>query len=203
MDVKDGFFINSEGKEERNYRADSEVDKFNLDSEWDTIASVYMYWAEKYIEARTIRAEIDEELRTKIKLGKIGLDKIRSEVDLDIRSKPEEYGFDKKPTENAISALIDLDEEYIKEVDKFNDEVGKLQNKLNRMMRIEGILEEAKKSMKIKKEAIEGLETLHLANYFPRTSGERKKNLDEVKEKQGKEIQKKLDNKIKRRKEKE
>lgn len=203
MDVKDGFFINSEGKEERNYRADSEVDKFNLDSEWDTIASVYMYWAEKYIEARTIRAEIDEELRTKTKLGKIGLDKIRSEIDLDIRSKPEEYGFDKKPTENAISALIDLDEEYIKEVDKFNDEVGKLQNKLNRMMRIEGILEEAKKSMKIKKEAIEGLETLHLANYFPRTSGERKKNLDEVKEKQGKEIQKKLDNKIKRRKEKE
>jgi len=203
MDVKDGFFINSEGKEERNYRADSEVDKFNLDSEWDTIASVYMYWAEKYIEARTIRAEIDEELRTKTKLGKIGLDKIRSEIDLDIRSKPEEYGFDKKPTENAISALIDLDEEYIKEVDKFNDEVGKLQNKLNRMMRIEGILEEAKKSMKIKKEAIEGLETLHLANYFPRTSEERRKNLDEVKDKQGKEIQKKLDNKIKRRKEKE
>ena len=77
------------------YERDLKLDRDNLDREWEKQATLFMKWAERHAEA------LYERDRKKEKL-----DLVRAELDASLRANPELFGFDKKPTESAISAWI-------------------------------------------------------------------------------------------------
>lgn len=126
------------------YKEDTSVDKHNLEEEWTKQSSLFLKWGEAHAEA------ITEKDRAKEKL-----DIIKSEIDSDIRTRPEKYGFDKKPTEAAISSIILKHPKYT----EVNNEVIKCNEEVN-------VLAVAKEAMNHKKKALENLTTLWVAGYY-------------------------------------
>ena len=81
---------------------DLSIDKDNLDVECMDQARRFMKWSVQYAEA--IRFRDEEKRKATI---------VKSNINLDVRSRPEEYGLT-KPTEGSINAIVDSSEEVNK-----------------------------------------------------------------------------------------
>jgi len=155
---------------ERDYMADSEVDKHNLDAEWTQNPNNFMYWAERAADAKAERMNLEENLKVIKAETKKDLDLMRAQIDSEVRAMPQRFSLekDKKPTENAITSAIILDERYIK-VDA--DGAGLVKGAWDEYVaavRDEDILQSATKAMAMKSSSIDGLTTLFTRNYYPR-----------------------------------
>ena len=126
------------------YEYDLNIDKYSLDLEWEKQAQLYMKWSERYAEAVRNRDRAKEKLEL-----------VRAAIDEDIRLNPEKYGFDKKPTESAISAMIIKSDKYI-EANRVFIESTKEMN----------VLAGAKEAMAHKKKALESITQLWLGGYY-------------------------------------
>ena len=126
------------------YKEDLTIDKFSLPEEWERQPQLYMQWAEAHALA------MDEVSRAKEQL-----DLVKAELDEQIRVDPERFGFDKKPTEAAISACI-VKQTIYNDAYKHYLEKNKSSN----------ILAGAKEAMNHKKKALEGLTQLLLGGFY-------------------------------------
>jgi len=177
----------------RDYLTDSIVDKFNLDFEYENSASVYMEWAEMAVDAHINMLKMQEKLKLIKAECKNDLDKKRAEVDSIIRTFPERYGFDKKPTEAGIASTILLDEGFESVRKECIEKETEATNEYIKAVEQEKILEEAKRAMSIKKSSIEGLERLFLKDYYPRSS---KEGLDKRQDGKREEISQKINEEV-------
>tara|TARA_Y100000310_G_scaffold114413_1_gene112917 strand:- start:1065 stop:1559 length:495 start_codon:yes stop_codon:yes gene_type:complete len=84
------------------YKIDLIIDPDALDLECLKQSHLVQKWGEKQAQ---LRYELD--------LSKVELDRAKAEIDSRIRKNPEKHTDGKKVTENQISSLILLDEEYI------------------------------------------------------------------------------------------
>jgi len=157
---------------EREYSVDSNVDKFNLDAEYEHHPSTYMYWAEKAVDAHIERLKIEEEKKLVITETKKELEEVRAEVDADVRKNWADYGLDpdKKPTETAIAGAVVQSKRYKEKDQECVDRGKEAVEKWIKAVRSEKIMDEARQAMAFKRSSIEGLERLVLRNYYPRFS---------------------------------
>ena len=126
------------------YEEDIKINKYKLDEELVKQPQLYLHWAEQHAEAV---AERDEK--------RVELDLIRAEIDGNIRESPEDWGYDKKPSEAAITNLI-LQESKYRDV----------QSELIEATKNVNIMSAAMTAMNDKKKALEGLVTLLVAGIY-------------------------------------
>lgn len=81
---------------------DSRINKYELDSEWEKHSSEHGYWSEK---AADLQSDV-EELQA-------SFERLRAEIDSEIRNDPSAYGIG-KPSETAIANAILLQPEFKK-----------------------------------------------------------------------------------------
>lgn len=146
------------------YQEDLRIDKYALDTEWVHQPQLFCRYAELFAQAQYEYEESEEEVK-----------RVAATVDNDIRRNPEKYGYDKKPTDDAIKKRIVLDKSYTDAVDKM------LKAKRNMT-----ILLGAKQAFDHRKKALESLVSLHNGQYYadpkePKVSREVKERVLEQK----------------------
>jgi len=181
---------------ERDYYEDSRVDKHSLDDEYERHPAVFMHWGEQWAKAHARRLELEEALRVVRSDTKKMVELKRAEIDGSIRSNPEPFGFDKKPTEAAITNTILVNKEFREAEMKAAAEIAQASEELIDAIRNEEILKTAERAMGIKKTSLEGLTNLFLRDYFPRLP---KGVKDEVSSKKSEGIREGLDKKMRTR----
>ena len=97
------------------YEKDHQLDKLNLDFEVANQAGLYMKWSKRAAIATKERIIKEEKLKLVKDAVKKNLEEVRAKVDSSIRLKPEEYGYNKKPTEGAIFGIVIQSKEYKEE----------------------------------------------------------------------------------------
>lgn len=105
--------------EMRDFRQDIEINQDNLEEDWLTHPSLYLYYSDLYAEA------IHKKDQAKLKL-----DLVTAKLDLDIRKNFKNYGFDSKPAEGGIKNTIIVQEETIKAQEELNKKT-KILNSFN------------------------------------------------------------------------
>jgi len=124
------------------YKSDLEIDKYNLDEEWEKQPMLYMKWAEKHAEA--VRKRDLTWQKKKV---------LKAELDGEVRKSFIEKG--EKFTENIVDAEIRKKSEF-KEVQKDLIEANEEVN----------VLESAKWAMEHKKKALESMTSLWIGGYY-------------------------------------
>jgi hypothetical protein len=125
------------------YKEDLKIDKYALDEEWLKQPTLFINWAEEFVEAQADRDRKKEQL-----------DLIKAELDNAIRSGPEKFGL-AKVTEGAIQNIILTEGTYRDAQDKYLTAIKQAK-----------ILDVAKEAFDHKKKALENLTSLFLAGYF-------------------------------------
>lgn len=158
----------------RDYFKDSEVDKYNLDKEYEEIPSIYMHWAEAAGEAKAEQLRTSERLRNLKIENKKKLDEKRAQIDAYIRNNWEAE-FDKKPTEAQIVNLINMNPDYITFDKELTEELAKATEEWIQAVRNEEVLVGARAAMGKRAASVEGLAQLFLKDYYPRQPPQMKK----------------------------
>ena len=146
--------------EDVDFERDMGLDQHALDVEWLRQASLFQKYSIVYANASADRDEAKEKLL-----------RTDAEIDLEVRTDYQSFGFDSKPTEPAIKAAVLLDDRHIKAVAEFNE-----------ASRNASILQGAKTALEHKKAALERLSSLYLSGYWadPRVTKEAKDNYNDV-----------------------
>jgi hypothetical protein len=126
------------------YKKDLTITLEDLGDNWLDQPQKFMEYGESWANA----------VRTRDKKKEM-LDITKAELDSDIRANWENYGFDKKPTEAAISAAITQDK-------KFKDANEELAQAIEDM----NIMAVAKSAFEHRKKALENITSLYLAGYY-------------------------------------
>lgn len=151
---------------ENEYKVDQSIDEYNLIAELKKQSMLYMKWAKRCALAVKEKARAEENLKVVRAECKKELDEKRAEIDADIRTNLEKYGFKSKPTETAISGCIIRRPEY-KEVDqKGIEKVKEAFEDLLIKIEAEETLSGAKVAMSHKKTSIEYISQLWLGGYY-------------------------------------
>jgi len=152
----DGKEVN---EDEINFEEDLSIDQYGLDYEWMRQAKLMQKYAVLHAD---LSAEKEE--------AKEWLQRVDAEIDLDVRSNYESYGFETKPTEGAIKSIIANDKKHLK-----------AQKELIEISRQVLIVQGAKTSMEHKKAALERLSSLYLSGYWadPRITKEAKDHYED------------------------
>lgn len=124
-------------------KTDFEIDPYRLDEEWVEQPRLYHMYAVELAEARK---DLEEAKRMR--------DVAKAEADKLVRNEPERFGLS-KVTENAIKETIPT----VPEVQQAEKEVIEARYAMD-------IAEAAVGAMDHRKRALEGLVSLHLADYF-------------------------------------
>ena len=126
-------------------KEDLKLDKFDLDSEAEKQASIYLHWSNKAAEARRARdrAKLDYEVR-------------RSELAVAFRASA-----DKKPTNDQVCEYLDSHHELVRLRKEWIERDFDYAD-----------LEGACTALEQKKSMIENLIKLHLNQYFSRPGGQ-------------------------------
>jgi len=175
------------------YERDCQIDKDNLDVEWEKQPSLYMKWAARYAQATAERMRIEEGLRAVREAAKRGLEEIRATLDAEIRVDPGSFGLDpdKKPTEAAISGAVVTAPAY---VDVYKDGIEGIETvvkKLAEAVESEQILYGATKAMDHKRAALDGETRLWLGGYYAEVkvpNEAREKAAEDIHRQMGKEL---------------
>lgn len=123
---------------------DLEIDKDNLDVECMDQARRFMRWSVIYAEAIRNR----DAAKRKATITK-------SNMNLDVRSRPEEYGLNNKPTVDSITAVVDSSEE----VNAVETAVSDAQYAVN-------IFSAAKEALDQRRAMLERLVSLYISGYY-------------------------------------
>ena len=139
-----------------------DIDKNRLDDEWLNQPKLYFRWAVQL-----------EDARDALESEKAKFDVVKSELDLAIRTKPDDYDLP-KVTDKSVAAVLITTSDY-KEAQ---------QSMFEAKHRV-GILQAAVTAMDHRKKALEKLVDLHGQKYFaqPRASEISKEAMDEVEKK--------------------
>ena len=128
---------------ERDPKNDLEIDRNNLEIEWEKQASLYFFYAEQSADA------IEEQAK-----AKDAIDLVEAQLDKDIRDDPGAFELDKL-TETRIKSTIWLQAEY-REAKTILIDCTKTANVLKSILQ----------AFDHKKSALENLSKLFLSNYY-------------------------------------
>jgi hypothetical protein len=134
---------------ERNYQTDLEIDGDHLDVENMNQPNRYAYYSDLEAEAKR---DLDLAVRK--------LDRVRAKKALDIRKNPEDYGIDKKPTNEMVNSILDDDDE----IEEINQEIIKCRYYYNQ-------LSGAVKAFDHRKSSLKNLTQLYMLNYSGSPAG--------------------------------
>jgi len=123
---------------------DLEIDKDNLDVECMDQARRFMKWSVTYAEA--IRARDEAKRQASI---------LKSNFNLAVRSRPDDYGIGSKPTVDSVAAVVDSSEE----VSKAETAVSDAQYAVN-------IFSAAKEALDQRRAMLERLVSLYISGYY-------------------------------------
>jgi len=123
---------------------DLEIDKDNLDVECMDQARRFMKWSVTYADA--IRSRDEAKRKASI---------VKSNINLDVRCRPKEYGLGDKPTVDSVNAVVDSHEE----VNKIETEVSDAQYAVN-------IFSAAKEALDQRRAMLERLVSLYISGYY-------------------------------------
>jgi len=132
-----------EDKQISEIELDLEIDKNNLDSACIDQPRRFLHWSVEYAEAIRLR---DEAKRRSMVT--------KSNINMDIRSRPQEYGIE-KATEGSINAALESNEE----VNKAEKEVSDAQYAVN-------IFSAAKEALDQRRSMLERLVALYISGYY-------------------------------------
>jgi len=139
------------------YEKDLSIDKYKLDEELIIHGDLFMKWSERYADA------IEERDKSKE-----NIDIVRAGIDKDIRDNYENYDFDKKPTESAISNTIITQKKYREAINEHSKNIHSL-----------NIITSAREAMgQFKMKRLDKLVDLWLAGYWADVSPKNKNKLD-------------------------
>jgi hypothetical protein len=126
------------------FKKELEIDKYSLEDECIRQPNLYAKYAELYAEAEREMA-----------LAKLERDKVLAELDKEIRTKHELYGFTKPPTETAIERWVKANARYI----AAQSERIQAGYKMN-------VIDGIKWALQHRKSSLEHLVSLFLNNYY-------------------------------------
>jgi len=139
-------------------------DKFRLDEEYEEQPRLYDKWSKWWGRALLLRKRAEDDL-----------ERIKGQVDLDIRKDPQKHGLtpdDKgKVMESAIKAAVLIDEEILATQDEFY-----------RAYALAKALESSVKSFEQRKELLRGEGDLWVNKYYSDISIRKKATIEETKE---------------------
>ena len=124
--------------------SDLKIDKDNLDLECMDQPRKFMKWSVEYAESIRMR----DEAKRKASI-------VKSNTNLDVRSRPEAYGLNNKPTVDSISAVVESNEE----VNVAEKEVSDAQYAVN-------IFGAAKEALDQRRSMLEKLVALYISGYY-------------------------------------
>ena len=120
-------------------------DKYDLDEEYRKHPQAYLNWAKMHAHAFALRREAE-----------LDLDKVKGDVDLDVRNDPEGYGLEAKTLkEAAVRAIVNSD-----------DRVARAQARYLKVYRLEHLLGYIVKSFEQRKELLRGEGELWIRGYY-------------------------------------
>lgn len=147
------------------YEKDQKLDVHNLDYEWARQSSLYMKWAKHAARAKEEKFLADENLKTIRSEAKKEIERLRAEINLDILADPAIYGFEKKPTVDAITAIILQDENYKGLEVKNAEEIEIAVKRVAEAIYNEELLEGSRMAMNHRKTSLEYMVQLHFSGY--------------------------------------
>ena len=164
------------------YEKDHQLDKLNLDFEVAHQAGLYMKWSKRAAIATKERIIKEEKLKLVKDAVKKNLEEVRAKVDSSIRLKPEEYGYDKKPTEGAIFGIVIQSKEYKEEYDNGVRKIDTAVREYAEAVENEKVLEGATTGMNHKRSSLENMVKLWLGGYYadPKVGSEAKKVIEDL-----------------------
>lgn len=127
-----------------NLALDLKINAHSLHTEWIKQPEIFGKWAVLHVEA------IGEKEK-----AKLDIDVFKANKDADVRKNWEALGFEKPPTEAAISSYIIKLPEYTKKMEHFFECTRRV-----------NLFAAARDALEHKKRALEGLEKLHLQGYY-------------------------------------
>lgn len=166
------------------YEDDIKINEYKLDWEWGRHASLMMKWSKKHALAVTRKAQAEQNLRIVRSDAKWIIDKEKADIDKDIREYPEDYGFEKTPSDKAVEHAINRDKGLRKLILEQNKLIKQATDELIEATEEEGVYAAAEKAMVHRKKSLENLGALYLANYYgePRQPGSTRKRYEQAKE---------------------
>lgn len=123
---------------------DLEIDKDNLDNACLDQPRRFLKWSVAYAEAIRVRDE-----------AKRNASVIKSNTNLDVRTRPEAYGIANKPTVDSIAAVVESNEE----VNKAEKDISDAQYAVN-------IYSAAKEALDQRRSMLERLVALYISGYY-------------------------------------
>jgi dGTP triphosphohydrolase len=170
---------------------DQDIDLYSLHEELRKQPNLFYKWAKRYAKAKAETFKVEERLKVVRAETRSDLDRKRAEIDADIRSDPEKYGYDKKPTEDAIRALIVKHEDYRQAEKEIAEKVQNAVEEVAQAIEDENVMEAAKVAMSHKKSSLEKEVELFLGGYYadPKVPKEyREKVKEEFRDEQNKSL---------------
>lgn len=136
---------------------DRQIDPDALDVEWLEHASKFSVYSTNLDE----KAKVRNELKTEAEYQKEVLDKVRAELDLEIRANPFKFGLE-KVTENSIASTIVSNERY----QEANEELYRIKKELNEAQHELNEAHTMVNTMIAKRTAMQELGSLLRLDYF-------------------------------------
>lgn len=169
------------------FEDDLALDINSLHEEWKNQAQLYGKWGRRLAKAVKDKFKLEEKLKIVRIQTRRRVEEVRALLDSSLRKNYETYGFDKKPTEDAIRSWILLQSDFKKIQDEGIDELANVVDELAKIIEKEEVFRVACLALSHKKSSIEGEVKLWSEEYFsdpilPKS----------LKEKSQKETQKKL-----------
>lgn len=184
------------------YKEDLKINKYLLEEEWSDHSDRYITYSDGYAEAVRERDDAKEELSFRKAEAQDELDRVKAELDIEIRTNYMSYGFE-KITEAIVSNWIIRQEAYKEALSHYRKVVRNYNQKLNQAEYSVNICDGARRAFEHRKIAMDNLTRLMLAGYFSsKPSKDIKESIQENQDQRREEAtQNKLKESFRRRKE--
>lgn len=163
------------------YDQDHYLDKLNLDVEVAQQSGLYMKWSKRAARATKERIILEEKLKLIKDAAKRTLEEVRAKIDSQIRLNPENFGYDKKPNEEAIKGIIVQSDAYKKEYDDGIRKIEIAVKEYAEAVENEKVMEGATTGMNHKRSSLENMTKLWLGGYYadPKIDPDMRKNMED------------------------
>lgn len=148
------------------YEDDIKIDVNRLDYEWDRQPALMMKWSQKHAQSVKRLHQAKQNISIVRAEAKRCIEQLRSEIDLDIRTYPEDYHLPENPSEKAIEAAINRDKEFIKVCNEQQKLIKEASDNLIQAIEEEAVYAAAERGMMARRKSLENLAELFRANYY-------------------------------------
>lgn len=147
------------------YTEDIIIDANRLDYEWDRQPALMMKWSQKHAQAVKRFHQAKQNIGIVRAEAKYCVERLRGEIDLDVRTHPEDYQLPETPSEKAIEAAINRDKEFIKTYKEQQRLIKEASDNLIEAIEEEQVYAAAEKGMMARRKSLENLAELFHVNY--------------------------------------